>query len=384
MTRDDEALWVGLISGTSADGVDAALVRVGPTTRDVELIEYCEQPLGEELRERIHRVVEEPLPLRDLVRLDVQLGECFAAAALAVMAAAGRKPAQVEGIASHGQTIGHFPAADVRGTLQLGSPSLIHERTGVPVVSDFRSADIAAGGQGAPLTPFLHHALFAAPGEARAVLNIGGFTNLTFLAGTDADAVIAFDPGPGNALIDRAARAASAGAERFDRDGERARRGRVVDSALLECLAHPYFELPPPKSTGHEQFGADFYERAARRVSEQGGTSDDLIATLTELTVRSVAIAVERFVPKPAATFTVYGGGVHNRALMDRLASLLAPARVERSDALGIASDALEAVTFALLGYCAARGLVSNLPAATGASRAVSLGSATPPAAFRS
>jgi anhydro-N-acetylmuramic acid kinase len=239
------------MSGTSADGVDAALVRIPSDPSRLELVARAALPFEDALRERIHGVVGRAVPLRDLVRLDVEIGERFARAALEVARAAGVEPAGVEGIGSHGQTVGHFPEPDVRGTLQIGSAAVIHARTGIPVVYDFRSADLAAGGQGAPLTPFVHHLLFGRDGERRVVLNIGGFTNLTWLPGRDASGVVAFDPGPGNALLDRAARLASGGTERFDRDGARARRGRVLEPVLRALLADPYFDKPPPKSTGH-------------------------------------------------------------------------------------------------------------------------------------
>ena len=372
-------LWIGLISGTSADGVDAALARIGDEPRDVELLSYLEVSLEESLRQRIHALAFDKLALRELLALDHALGERFAEAALAVARAAGVALEQVEGIGSHGQTVGHYPEPEVRGTLQLGSAAVIHERTGIPVVSDFRSADIAAGGQGAPLTPFVHHALFARAEEPRAVLNIGGFTNLSYLPGVDPGGVVAFDPGPGNALLDRAARRASRGRERYDRGGEGAARGRVCEGALAELLADPYFARRPPKSTGHEHFDEDFFERARGLVERAGGGADDLLATLAELTVRSVCDAAARFFPGRAARWLVYGGGVHNVHLMERLRQSLAPAPLESLETHGIPPAAFEALSFAVLGWCAARGRASNLPAATGARRAVVLGTVTPP-----
>ena len=375
-------LWIGLISGTSADGIDAALARIGDEPREVELLSYLEVSLEEPLRQRIHALAFDKLELRELLALDNALGERFAEAALALASGAGVALDQVEGIGSHGQTVGHYPEPEVRGTLQLASAAVIHERTGIPVVSDFRSADIAAGGQGAPLTPFVHHALFARDDEARAVLNIGGFTNVSYLPGLDPEQVVAFDPGPGNALLDRAARRASRGRERFDRGGEGAARGRVHEDALSELLADPYFARPPPKSTGHEHFDESFFERARGLVERQGGGPDDLLATLAELTVRSVCEAAARFFPAPAARWLVYGGGVHNAQLMERLRAGLAPSPVEPLDVHGVPPGAFEALSFAVLGWCAARGRSSNLPAATGARRAVVLGASTPPSAF--
>jgi anhydro-N-acetylmuramic acid kinase len=377
-------LWIGLMSGTSADAVDAALVRIGADPGDVTLVAFHEEPLDEELRARIHALAFRPLALRELVKLDIELGERFARAALGVARVAGVAMDEIRGIASHGQTVGHYPEADVRGTLQIGAAAVIHELTGRPVVSDFRRADLAAGGQGAPLTPFFHFYRFADAKERRAVLNIGGFTNVSYLPGRDASQVIAFDPGPGNALLDRAARWASEGAERFDRDGARSLRGRV-HPALLECwLRDPYFAQAPPKSTGHERFDAKFFERACDAVLASGGVADDVFATLAALTVESVARAAEQFFPQRAERWILYGGGVHNRALVDGLRARLAPAPVETTDAYGVPSGALEAIAFAVLGHCAATGRTSNLPAATGAARAVCLGTLNPPDAFRS
>jgi anhydro-N-acetylmuramic acid kinase len=372
-------LWIGLMSGTSADGVDAALVSLGESPRELELLHFCSSPFPDALRERIQGALAGPVALRDLLALDRELGERFAEAALALLRAAGVAPAAVAGIGSHGQTVAHYPDSDVAGTLQLGSAAEIHARTGILVISDFRRADLAAGGQGAPLTPFLHHARFATGRERRAVLNIGGFTNVTYLPDASAERLIAFDPGPGNALLDRAARWASQGRERFDEGGARARRGRVDEALLEELLSDPYFSLPPPKSTGHEHFDDAFFERARRGVEAAGGGADDLLATLVALTSESVARAAERFFPEPVERWLACGGGVHNAALLERLAGRLAPAVLETTDAHGLPGDALEAVAFAVLGWASSRGLPGNLPAATGAARRVVLGSATPP-----
>jgi anhydro-N-acetylmuramic acid kinase len=374
-------LWIGLISGTSADGIDAALVRIGDEPRDLELLSFRTEPFEEELRARIHGMTGRAVELRGIARMHREIGERSAQAALAVAREAGIEGREVTGIGSHGQTVGHFPESDVRGTVQLGCPSVIHARTGIPVVSDFRSADLTAGGEGAPLTPFFHHACLAREGERRAVLNIGGFTNVTFLDGVDPEKVVAFDPGPGNALIDRATRWASEGSERFDTEGRRARRGRVHEEILEELLRDPYFALAPPKSTGHEHFGEAFFEGARKSVLEAGGTADDVVATLTALTVRSV-VACRSFSGGSIERWLVYGGGAHNRALLEGLRREVSPAPVESTDEHGVPGDALEAITFAVLGWASARGRAGNLPRATGARRAVVLGSATPPSAF--
>jgi len=327
------------MSGTSADAVDAAVVRVGGPG-EVELLALHSEPLEEELRRRIHGLVQGSVALRELLQLDALLGERFAAAALAAARAAGVRIEDVRGIGSHGQTVAHHPEREVRGSLQLASAAVIHARTGRPVVSDFRSADIAAGGQGAPLTPFFHFHRFASAGERRAVLNVGGFTNVTYLPDRDPAHVIAFDPGPGNALVDRAP--------------SRSKRSRPL-------LA----------------------QRARTAVLARGGGADDVFASLLELTVESVARAAEQFFPALPERWLLCGGGARNPVLVERLAARLAPVVLEPTDAHGVPSEALEAIAFAVLGHCASRGEPSNLPAATGAAHAVPLGVANPPGAFR-
>jgi anhydro-N-acetylmuramic acid kinase len=371
------------MSGTSADGVDAALVGIEEEVRDLELVAFRTEPIDEALRARIHGLIEAAAPLREIVRLNREIGERFADAAARVMGEAGVGSRDVTGIASHGQTVAHFPEAEVGGTLQLGSPAVIHEKTGVPVVADFRSADVAAGGQGAPLTPFFHQAYFARAGESRAILNIGGFTNVTFLPGRQPEEVLGFDPGPGNALLDRAVRWASQGGERFDRGGARALRGRPLPGVVEELLEDPYFAAVPPKSTGQERFGSSFFARARERVRSAGGTSDDLLATLAQLTVESVVRSADRFFPETVDRWIVYGGGADNPALLEPLRQRVAPAPVERSNEHGIPGEALEAIAFAVLGWASGRGVPSNVPRATGARRSVVLGSATPAGAFQ-
>jgi anhydro-N-acetylmuramic acid kinase len=375
-------LWIGLIPGTSADGVDAALVRIGDAAAHIELIALRTEPIDDGLRSRIHECVQGSVRLHDLVRLHRELGERFAEAARRVAADAGIRVSEVQGIGSHGQTVAHFPDAKVGGSLQLGSPAVIHERTGIPVVADFRSGDIAAGGQGAPLTPFFHHAYFARNDETRAVLNIGGFTNVTFLPSRDLEDVVAFDPGPGNALLDRATRWGTQGQEHFDRGGARALRGSVLGDLLDELLGDPYFALPPPKSTGHERFGAAFFERAREGVSSRGGGVDDLLATLAALTVESVVRSAKTFFPKPVERWILCGGGAHNPALVEPFRARVAPVAVDLSEDHGVPGDALEAVTFGVLGWASSRGMASNVLRATGARRPVVLGSAIPPNAF--
>jgi anhydro-N-acetylmuramic acid kinase len=376
---------IGLMSGTSADGVDAALVEwpEGVLERPLHLVAFRQDPLPAALQRRIHDLAAGRAPagelLAELAGLDVELGERFAASALALAEQAGVALASVAAIASHGQTVAHHP--ERRATLQIGDPSVIAERTGCTTVADFRPRDLALGGEGAPLAPFFHHAVFADPGEGRAVLNLGGFANVTWLPpGGRADDVIAFDVGPANALIDGVVRTLSGGREAFDRDGTRAARGRP-DAALLERLLDDAFlRRPPPKSTGRERYGLAQAEALAAEWGAAGRAADDLVATLLAFGVEAVRRACRDFLSPPGALARVLvgGGGAENPVLMAALARALAPARVEPMDAAGVPARACEAMAFALLGRNALLRRPNHLPRCTGARRAGVLGEIVP------
>jgi anhydro-N-acetylmuramic acid kinase len=376
---------IGLMSGTSADGVDAALVEWpdGEAARPFELRAFRQDDFPRELQERIHRLaagrVAAGEALRELAMLDVVLGESFAAAAAAVAADAGLDLASVDAIASHGQTVAHHPAD--RATLQIGDPSLIAERTGCTTVADFRPRDIAAGGEGAPLAPYFHFEAFARADEARVVLNLGGIANVTWLprGGAAAD-VVAFDVGPANALIDGVVRHFTAGRERMDRDGERALSGAADDALLARLLDDEYLRRPPPKSTGRERYGTDAAEALARDWRDRGAREDDLVATLVEFTAKSVADACREFLADPSEIdrLLVGGGGSDNPALMGALARLLPELVVEPFDAAGVPAGAAEAMAFALMGRNALLGIPNHLPRCTGAERAAVLGEIVP------
>jgi len=357
---DDAAgTYLGLISGTSADGIDAALVSFAdgqPRLRGA-----LTHPWPEELRARILAVAqgEGALDLDAFGRLDVAIGHCFADAAQALLARCGVAAGAVRAIGSHGQTVRHRPLGDLPFTLQLGDASVIAERCGVDVAADLRRADVAAGGQGAPLLPALHAMLLARPGHARAVLNLGGIANLTVL-GADGG-VLGFDTGPANGLLD--AWCLRHRGEPFDRDGAFAAAGRVDDALLEALLADPYFALPPPKSTGREHFHLAWLERQARAAALAPA---DVQATLLELTARSVAEAIARHAAA-AEDVLACGGGVHNRLLLARLRALLAPRPVRSTADFGVDPDYLEATAFAWLARQRVLGLPGNLPAVTGA-----------------
>jgi len=372
---------IGLMSGTSADGVDAALVEwpEGDLERPFRLAAFREDRFPAELQRRIHDLaagrVAAGSVLAELAGLDVELGERFAASARALAEQAGLPLSAIDAIASHGQTVAHHP--ERRATLQIGDPSVIAERTGCTTVADFRPRDLALGGEGAPLAPFFHHAAFADASENRAVLNLGGIANVTWLPpGARAQDVIAFDVGPANALLDGVVRTLSGGRETFDRDGARAARGRVDESLLARLLDDAFLRRPPPKSTGRERYGLAEAEALARDAETRGLAGDDLLATLLAFSVEAVRRACREFL-SPAASLTrllVGGGGADNPAFLAALARALAPTRVEPMDAAGVPARACEAMAFALLGRNALLRRPNHLPRCTGASRAAVLG----------
>ncbi len=388
-----ERLVIGLISGTSADGVDATLVKiVGREPDRVETIAFTTKPYPTEIRETVLRVSHNG-DVETLCWLNFVLGEIFAEAALEVIKVAGVSAKRVSLIGSHGQTVRHLPpkpsssvprpSSRQVGTLQIASPAVIAFRTGIPVVSDFRTKDMAAGGQGAPLVPLVDWLLLRHSRKNRIALNIGGIANLTVLpAGARASDVVAFDSGPGNMLIDGAVRHFSGGQESFDRDGEWAKRGKVDKNLLRWLMRHPFLRQPPPKSTGREMFGESFLQRILERSKRLGLAPHDVVATLTAFTASSVADAIERFVlPKVGSVdeLIVSGGGANNPVLMAMLKERMPQISVHRSDEFGINADAKEAIAFAVLAHRTVMGLAGNLPSATGAKMPVILGSITLP-----
>jgi len=357
---------VGMMSGTSGDGIDLAAIEIEPGARpNVRILATGERPYPPALRDAVLRAgADVPFALSDIARLHGELGDAYAAAAVAFIATL---PARPDVIALHGQTVAHLPAEHT--TVQLGDASRVARATGLPTVSDFRSADMAAGGEGAPLVPFGDHVLFAAHAPI-AVLNLGGIANLTLIPTPSADDVIAFDTGPANMPSD--AIIAPSG-EHFDRDGRRARSGRVNERALADALAHPYFARRPPKSTGREEFGKPFATQLLERVTAAGGSLDDALATAVAVTARTIADALARETPRGVTwrMLAVAGGGAHNAALMESLTRAVAPLRVVKTDELGVPSHAREAIAFAVMGAYRLRELPNILPSATGARQAV-------------
>jgi anhydro-N-acetylmuramic acid kinase len=359
------------MSGTSLDGMDAALVRLhGPTHAD--LIDFVTRPYTDDERAELRRALaggDAP----SLARLHVSLAEWAAEAVEAVLAQAQVPASELGFIAFHGQTIWHEPPTV---TWQLGEPAVLAERFGVRVVSNFRARDVAAGGQGAPLVPMADLLLFASPDAPRVLLNLGGMANLTYVPRrSQEDGVLAFDTGPGVAIIDAIARQVDR-RRSFDRDGLIAAQGRPDEAALTELLAEPFFSAAPPKTTGRERFGDPYAAALHGRVPGPNG-----VATAVELTARSVAMAVERWTPA-GSEVVASGGGCHHPGLMAALARELRSRGghpLRRFDELFFPGDAKEAVAFALLGYLTLHGQPGNVPAATGASGARVLGSVTSP-----
>ena len=377
---------MGLMSGTSIDGIDAVLVRIdgdSSTTLSWSLLAFSTTAYDEDRRKTILEALEEGTP-DTLCRLHVSLGEWFASAVHDVCEAAGVESRELAAIGSHGQTVWHIPPSDVLGgaTLQLGDAATLAERTGAPVISDFRSRDVAAGGHGAPLVPWLDQLLFSAVDRRRAIQNLGGMANVTWLPPTGSpEPVIAFDTGPGVVLIDGAVRRASDGALPYDRDGVMALRGQVDESLLTELLDDAYFRAPPPKSTGREHFGRVLLDRVAEGLNPGADEEAwcDLVATLTAFTARSIAEAYRSWVlPRGLDEIFLVGGGTNNPALVQAITRELAPVPVRDGGDLGVDPDAREALAFAFLAWAHLHQITGNIPSVTGAEAPRVLGSLTP------
>ncbi|HEX4622066.1 MAG TPA: anhydro-N-acetylmuramic acid kinase [Myxococcaceae bacterium] len=369
-------LCVGLISGTSADAAEAALCRISgvAAAAKLELVAHVSLPFEPDLTSRILKADS----AREICELDAILGQRFADAALAVIRRAGLSPERVDAIGSHGQTIAHLPPgmAGAASTLQIGEASIIAERTGVPVICDFRSRDMAAGGQGAPLIPYFDWAVFRKRGKARAFQNFGGIANVSVVGARLAD-TLAFDTGPGNMILDALARRASGGQLRCDLDGTLSRRGTVIPELLAELMQHPFLATAPPRSAGREIFGEAFAEQLWER---HGRRPYDLIATALAFTVSATGDAFDRWVLPRFSPEAVYasGGGTRNPQLMHALQERLHPLLVRPLADLGFPEAAKEAACFALLASEHLSGVPANVPSATGARRPVLLGKLVP------
>ena len=373
----------GLMSGTSADGVDVAVADVGRSR--ARLVAFDTFPYPPAVRRAVFAMFD-PATSRvdDVCRMNFVLGEVFAEAVVKLARRRRIALTSIDLIGSHGQTIRHLPggARGRRGggsTLQIAEPSVIAERTGITTVADFRPRDMAAGGQGAPLVPWADYCLFRHRSRARAVQNIGGIANVTYLpAACRLADVIAFDTGPGNMVIDRIAQLATGGRRRYDAGGRLARRGKVHAALLARLMRHPFLARRPPKTTGRETFGVAFADALYARARAGRIAPLDILATVTAFTAQSIARAYRRFLPDLPDEVILCGGGARNGFLVEMLRRGLAPAAVRRMDELGIDGDAKEALSFAMLAAAAIRGQANNVPSATGASGAVVCGKIVP------
>ena len=384
---------VGMMSGTSVDGVDAALVEISGTDSEpkVKLLAFENKPYPPQVREKIFSLFTPANATVDKVGyMNFLLGEIYAKSALSVIEKAGMKPEEIDVIGSHGQTIWHAPIPEspdgipVAYTVQIGEGSVIAERTGILTVSDFRVADMAAGGQGAPLVPFSEYLLYRREKETILLQNIGGIGNMTVMpAGAKPRDVFAFDTGPGNMIIDAVISAVTGGEKTYDAGGETAAKGRVCNALLDILKEEPYYRQPLPKTTGREHFGVQYTEKILSWWKENPIPVEDLLATVTDLTAYSIADAYERYVlPKyRASEIIVGGGGSYNATLLRFMKERFAPrgVAVRTQEDLGLSSDAKEAVAFALMADCCMRGKANTLPSVTGAEHPAVMGKISQP-----
>ena len=379
---------VGLMSGTSVDGIDAALVEIGGTDEapEVRLVAFEDRPWPEEVRRQIFPLFRPETATVDKISyMNFLMGEIYAQSVSSVVEKAGLTLADIDLIGSHGQTIWHAPEVcgkdgfPVSFTVQIGEGSVIAARTGVPTVSDFRVADMAVGGQGAPLVPFSEYLLYRRPGETILLQNIGGIGNMTVLPGDEGpEAVYAFDTGPGNMIIDAVVSALTGGAKTYDAGGAMAAEGRVDEALLAMLQQDPYYDMPLPKTTGRELFGVQYVGKILDYQRAHGLSDADVLATVTDLTAWSIADGYARYVlPKrQAAELVVGGGGSYNATLLGFLRTRFAPygVQVRTQEDLGWSSDAKEAVAFAIMADCCVREKPNVLPSVTGAKAAAIMG----------
>ena len=384
----DKKYIIGLMSGTSVDGIDAAIVEISGHGLEtaVSLIAFETFPFPVGVPQRILALCHPDTGrVDDICEMNFYIGHLFSEAAKHILQKSGMSANDIALIGSHGQTIHHLPrtpntdnpphrtARNVKrpSTLQIGEPAVIAHETGIPTIADFRVADMAAGGQGAPLVSYPDYLLFRDSVKTVGLLNIGGIANLTVLpANCSPDAVLASDTGPGNMCIDAVVKEMTEGRERYDVSGMRAAQGTPYQWLVNEWLKHPFFQLQPPKTTGRELFGHTFAMECLEACRSHRLADNDIIATLTELTVRTITDYIQQFVAAqhPIDVLYVSGGGVHNRTIMRGLGELLTDTAVEPVDNSVISSDAKEAIAFAILANETLHGQVGNLPSATGAS----------------
>lgn len=385
LRNKESRIIVGLMSGTSGDGVDASIVRITGHSKDskIELIYHYHYEYPEEVKRLIYKLFDfDNTNIHLLSHMNFLLGEIFAKVAVDAIKASGLSREDVDIIASHGQTVFHSPYPEdiggfkVRSTLQIGEGAVIAEKTGITTICDFRVRDVAACGHGAPLVPFADWILFASQEINRCILNIGGIANVTIIPkGGDIDDIVAFDTGPGNMVIDEIVRIISGGLLDYDKDGVIAGKGRVNKQLLELVLSHPYFSLPYPKTTGREVFGKVFSGDLYNKGKNLGLSDEDIVATATCLTAYSISQAIYPF---NIDELVVGGGGAYNRSLLKMLKDLLPGTEIRTHEDFGIPNQAKEALAFAILANEVIFNSPNNVPSATGAVRKVVMGKILP------
>ncbi len=380
-----ERTVIGLMSGTSGDGITAAVTKIAGNyaTTELSVVSYETYLYDKDFRQRIFDIFDpETSSVNAICEMNFEIGQKLAEAALNVAKKAGVSMSEVDLIGSHGQTIYHIPRppekGNVRSTLQIGEPAVIAQQTGVLTIADFRKMDVAAGGEGAPLVPYVDYILFSKRGKGMTLQNIGGIGNVTYIPpGVKEDDVIAFDTGPGNMVVDMLVQLYTESRLGYDSEGSMALRGKVNDRMLDELMNMPFFRMRPPKSTGRELFGKDFVFSFKRKADDLHLNPEDAIATATALTVESIAKSYEDYVIPHGKVEEVYvaGGGMRNKTMMSWLGKRLGGLPIRSFDELGVQSEAREAAYFAVLANEFIHGNYSNLPNATGAKARTILGS---------
>ena len=378
---------IGLISGTSTDGIDAALVDIKGKglNSSLNLIAYKTYPYPKGLRERIINASTKG-KVDEICHLNFYLGELFAEAAKGIAKDARVKMEDIGLIGSHGQTIHHIPDIkkegkfSIRSTMQIAEPSVIAERTGITVVADFRPRDIAAGGEGAPLTPYLHYILFNQPKKSTVVVNIGGISNITYIPDRDFNKIAAFDTGPGNMLIDALVQSLTNGKKGIDKGGAIASKGNINDNLISHLMSHPFINKRPPKTTGREAFGAVMLKDVLRIIKNKRISAEDAIATVTAFTAFSIIHNIKRFILSRGDVDAIFvgGGGSRNKTILKLMQEAIDAVPVFVFEDVGYSSKAIEAMAFALFAYETIQNIPSNVPTATGAGNPVVMGKIAP------
>ena len=374
-------LIIGLMSGTSLDGIDAALVRIREQGHeiDLELVKLVSFPFSQELKKRLrHLLPPNPGSVKELARMHFHLGKKLAEAALMVIEKARLSPAEVDLIGSHGQTICNLPLGQdefsPHSRLQIGDISVIAVKTGITTVGDFRPADVAAGGEGAPLIPYFDYHAFKSSEHSRAILNLGGIANVTYIPkGAPMDDLQGFDMGPANMLLDSLVRSLTEGREDFDRDGLWAAKGEVQQELLQKLMSHPFVRKSPPKSAGREEFGEGLLKEIVRESENDGLSKANLIATVTAFTAEAIVYNCRRFLG-PIDEVIVGGGGAFNKTLLAMIQERFSKVRVTTTEEYGIPVKAKEAMGFALLAYQTLHRRPNNVPSVTGAAHPTIMG----------